>query len=414
MNVILLVYDSVRPDFLGCYGNKEVNTSVIDDIARMGLKFENVISTAPWTLPSICSIISGIYSHKLGMFSWHQPIDNDVKTIFHYFLANNYRIGSFVFDEKYLFSKMRFTSVKGNSRNFNDILNWIERNKNSKFFLFVHSWRTHIPWEPKNSAQKWRTAVNNLQNKLRNNGEEGVQECRKLYKKAIEYISENQLSQLLDILEKNGILNRTLIILTSDHGESWGERIHDKSKISDNFALHGRFLYDEVLKVPLIFWRPDLFPSGRSIDSCIRNIDIAPTILEACDLNRKKNEKSYKKMDGISLCNMIKDYSTSGDRFAISSTTDVIGRKEFLPFLTKLSLRTSKFKLIWSIREKSDELYDLITDPKEKLNIVKEYPDIAFKMKAILKKELNKIPERRITKKEQRDIEKQLKGLGYL
>ena len=82
MNVLLLLVDTLRSDFLGCYGNLNVKTSVLDEFAGEGVRFEQAISTATWTPPSVSALVSGIYPHRLGMFRFDKPFDEETKPCF--------------------------------------------------------------------------------------------------------------------------------------------------------------------------------------------------------------------------------------------------------------------------------------------------------------------------------------------
>lgn len=394
MNLIFIISDSIREDYLGVHGCTKTKTPTVEWLARNGVYFNNVISSAPWTLPSISSYISGIYSHKLGMFDWKQEFPSDVKTLFHYFLDNGYEVGSFVFDEDNLFSNMRFAQTQGHTRNLDEILPWIDKNSSKKFFLFLHSWWTHIPYGIRETAEDWRRENRDLLLKLREGDKNSIELCKKAYIESIENISENFVGGITEKLEKEDILEDTMIIFTSDHGETWGERIVDRSEITNNFTLHGRYLYDESIMVPLILYHPGSLPSNKIINSQIRTIDVMPTVIEMFKLGGGSGEKPQEPIDGRSLTDLIFEDPEPGnkDRAAISSTTDTISEKIIKHEMVKMSIRLPPWKFIWTLTINEEELYNIKEDPNEKNNTGEQLKEVSSSLKHVLKNELNYVP----------------------
>ena len=155
MNVLFLIVDCLRADYLGCYGNTNVHTPAVDKLASEGILFEKTIATATWTPPSMAAIFSGIYPHRLGMYKFEDPFLPNVKTLFHYFSEKKYRIGSYVFDEECLFKNFDKAKVQDNFRDFEKPLNWIKGNYKHNFFLFIHYYWVHGPYEPQYQYSKF-------------------------------------------------------------------------------------------------------------------------------------------------------------------------------------------------------------------------------------------------------------------
>ena len=410
MNIVILIYDSVRPDFLPVNPHTEVQAPTIEKFARESVNFREAITSAPWTLPSIAAIIGGIYSHKLGLYTWTQPYPNDVKTLFHYLKVEGYSIGTFVFDTRYLFSHMPFAHVVDHSRDFKKVLKWINDHSNTKFLLFYHGWLTHIPWEPMNSDEAWRRAVREIHKKLRENWQDAVKWCKTKYIKAIEYVSEHEIKQLLQLLEERDILDETLIFLISDHGESWGERIEDKTQIRVNFDLHGRFLYDENIKIMMLVKFPHSWSKGKTIDCQVRSVDILPTILELLGIPPSSTSRP---LDGRSLLPVVKGTDTK--RIAVVSTTGLIN-EDYAPYIAKMAIRDFPYKLIVDFEEDKWEFYDLLQDPYEMTNLYNNpalYKKV-LKLKGLLQREKNLIPSHMVEQFEKIKMQKMLKQLGYL
>jgi len=430
MNAILIVIDCLRPDFLGCYGNKEIYTHTIDRLAEQGALFEQAITSAPWTMPSLSSIVSGISAHKLRMFEWRQAFPADIKTIFHCLKANGYEVASFVSNEKTIFANNDFCNVLGKSRDIAAVLDWIENHNNNNFFLFLHYWAVHAPYFFKYSAEAWYEGVDETLKIIRR-GDDGVKLVKRLYSNAIERMSEEFVAAIVDKLTNLKILDDTLLIITADHGDSWGERIQDKTKI-DLFSLHGTFLYDEILKVPLIFSCPAVIPKGRIIENQVRSMDIFPTILDVLDISISHDD--FHPIDGISLKSMINGKWNGKPLKAISSTSEynltesdrsfsskfslynedyTASPKDKICSISQISLRTPEWKLIWNIHDDNMELYNLQTDAKETQNQMGNYPELEEQLSNELEEELKFVTSGEEAEEEQRTIKRVLRGLGY-
>lgn len=409
-NILILIVDALRADYLGCYGNKKLKTPTVDRLAKEGIRFTQAIASATWTPASMSDIFTGIYPHKLGIYDFRLPFPSSAKTLFHYFKKADYTIGSFVFDEKELFTETPEANVIDNFRDFSKPLSWIKKHKNKPFFLFIHYYWCHGPYEPQSSAKAWSQGNKKLLKLLRENYKVGRKKCQNLYEKAVEKMDKEWLSQILKTLKDNTILDKTLIVFTADHGESWGERYKDKSQIKLNFDLHGRLLYDELLRVPLIMRYPPVIPAGRKVEKQVRHVDIAPTILDIISLKYPFLNEKIKKTDGLSLTNEIFGKSKKfKDQYVISSAPD-LGLKS----IAKISVRKPPWKLIWSIKKNKNELYNIKNDSNEKKNVITKYPKISSKLSKILESELEKTPKKRLTKKEQEKIKTSLRRLGYL
>jgi len=408
MKVLLLVVDCLRRDYLGCYGSDAVYTPTVDALAAEGTCFDQAIANATWTPPSLGSIVSGVYAHKLGIYRFDKPFDARTKTLFHYFQEHGYDVGSFVFDEKYLFSRVEVANVLGNFRDFSVPLRWIEAHRDRDFFLYIHYYWVHGPYEPQPSAQEWSESNQRIRALLRT-GAEGIEAVRRLYRRAVKKMSEEWLAQILDTLEQLDIAGETLVVFTSDHGESWGERIEDKSLITTNFDMHGRALHDELLRVPLIFRLPGGVPAGRMVTEQVCSVDIAPTILDLVGLCTDGHDDDVRPMDGVSLLGLMHGRSAGQTLPAISSATDLD-----LERTVKISVRLPDWKLIWTLADNTKELYDLRKDPGEQTNIYGNRQEIQARLETILSAEVDSLPENQLSAEEEQLLTQHLEDLGYL
>ena len=407
-NVIYLVADAMRPDYIGCYGNKDVLTTEIDKLANDGVRFDFVITAAPWTIPAIASHLTGIYAHRLGIFSYKKrPY---VKSMFNYFKEAGYVTGAF-FDSEKLFQQWTDgVDHFGKALDIIGILDFITQHKDKKFMIFILYRGTHIPYVLKYSRASWYRGLNEALERFRY-GDEGIEENKYRYKLAIETFSEWYLRAIIDRLMDENILHNTAIILTADHGESWLERIPDKRKV-DVFSLHGPLLYNDVLRIPLIMW--NLCEQSNVIKGLTRSVDILPTLLDYMGI-----EFDASNLTGVSLKNAIDGKSDDFPEFAISATTAYDDPDKLKTADTELIYKFSiiwrkQWKLIWNRYAENIvefELYDLTTDPDERLNIYKENIEVANFLFQKLKEEIAIMERQKVS---HREIVERLKQLGYL
>ncbi len=159
MNVVVYVSDALRADHLGCYGARFLNTRTIDELAAGGVRFDQAISAAPWTAPSMTSMVTGLYAHHHGYLHWDAKLDPTIETLFRAVSAHGYEVGTFVFDTSYLFKDMPEANVLGTSETLDGAIAWLRENRSSPFLLFFHNWATHMPYDILHSERKdWLAA----------------------------------------------------------------------------------------------------------------------------------------------------------------------------------------------------------------------------------------------------------------
>ena len=127
MNVVVYVSDALRADHLGCYGARFLNTKTIDELAAGGIRFDQAISAAPWTAPSMTSMVTGLYAHRHGYLHWDAALDPTTETLFRALGAHGYDVGTFVFDTNYLFKEMPEANVLGTSETLDGAIAWLRR-----------------------------------------------------------------------------------------------------------------------------------------------------------------------------------------------------------------------------------------------------------------------------------------------
>jgi arylsulfatase A-like enzyme len=391
MNVVVYVSDALRADHLGCYGARFLNTKTIDELAAGGIRFDQAISAAPWTAPSMTSMVTGLYPHHHGYLHWDARLDSTIETLFRALSAHGYEVGTFVFDRNYLFKEMPEANVLGTSETLDEAVAWLRERRDRPFLLFFHNWATHMPYDILHSErQDWLAAKQEVIGGIQGDSASALEATREAYRKAVERQSETLVASMLGELERLGLRENTVFAFLSDHGESWGERFASKEEVKGVYHMHGATLYDEVVQVPLILSAPGRLDPGV-VNEQVRSVDLMPTLLELAGLPARET-------DGESLLHV------DGDRPALIAGTD-------MGALTKLAVRKPPWKLILHVESGEEEAYELETDPRE---LDSRPADAPHELREIVFRELESAERRELTEEEEATVAKRLADLGYL
>jgi arylsulfatase A-like enzyme len=453
-NIIFISLDTVRADHLGCYGYKRVDISPnIDKLSKEGILFENAISHSPWTVPSHMSMFTSLLPsyHQVNesilksfMFrhgsGGYRVLSEDVTTLAKVFKSNGYLTAAFTggvtmigkmgfclgFDT---YDNKPYDSFACNS-GFKKVTKWLEINRRQPFFLFLHTFRPHYPFRGLKYAPEVmkESEIEELKRYLGSPSWDPREERkgeRIHYKKEIGeafydggiYETDKYVGKLIAVLKKLNLSKNTIILLTSDHGEEFGE--HRSEKIGE----HGHSLYDELIRVPLIIVAPDIFPEGKRIKSQVRHIDLMPTLLDLCSIKYNAT-----KMQGISLKDIVK-----GNNANINNLLAVSEGMNTGPELK--SIRSNNFKYIYTTKFKKrldgerilvddnpdkEELYDLGHDQAEKYNLTPIESNLSKKLKNKINETLKgAVKELSTAEKNKRiipnkEMKKGLRALGYI
>ncbi len=348
-NVLLITIDTLRADHLGIYGYPPAQTPNIDRLGEEGALFQNSIAVIPLTLPSHSSMMTGYNPYVHGVRdNGGFYLDDKAQTLAETMKSNGFVTGGFVsafvldrrwgiaqgFDEyfdNFELSKYKTVSLDSVQRRGDETLqqslDWIGKNKDSRFFAWVHFYDPHTPYDP---PEPFRSAANTK-------GAVG------LYDGEISY-SDNLIGRMREYLEQNDLLDTTLVILTADHGESLGE--HEESG-------HGFFIYDATMRVPLIIRMPGA--KGVKVKDQVRSIDLFATICDATGVAAKTGE-------GTSLMPLVHGGTLSKKLVAYSESY----YPRFHYGWSELkALRTNDYKYI---QAPDRELYRLSEDSGERAN----------------------------------------------
>jgi arylsulfatase A-like enzyme len=391
MNAVVYVSDALRADHLGCYGARFVNTRTIDELAAGGVRFDQAISAAPWTAPSMTSMVTGLYAHHHGYLHWDSPLDPTTETLFRAFSAHGYDVGTFVFDTNYLFKDLPEANVLGTSETLDGAIAWLREKRDRPFLLFFHNWATHMPYFILHSERKdWLAAKEEVISGIQADSASALEAMREGYRRAVERQSEELVASLLEELDALRLREDTAIAFLSDHGESWGERFLSKEDVKGVYHMHGATLYDEIVQVPLILSVPGRLEHA-AVGGQVRTVDLMPTLLELAGLPARET-------DGESLLHV------DADRPAVIVGTD-------MGALTKLAVRRPPWKLILHVESGEEEAYQLETDPRE---LSSRPADVPPELRQLVFQELESAERRELTEEEEATVAKRLADLGYL
>ncbi len=428
-NVILITIDSLRADHLSCLGHHRNITPNIDNLARKGVIFTQAFANGPYTSYSFPSILTSNYGLMYplktpfkGVAVLSAPVLIGGVTLAEVLKRNGYSTAAFhsnpllssyyaynrgfdVFKELWSIGSDTLEKVKNHviRRFYSKVLklksvkfltsimakipvirksdtsiinthalNWLQQNISKPFFLWLHYMGPHFPYTPSVTNLLTYITAECLNYKLRYENDllykDEVKQLINLYDEKIKNL-DYELKIFIENLENIGISrDNTYFILTSDHGEEFGEH---------GGFLHGSpagiaKLYDELLHVPLIICGPNI-PSNTVVRELVSLIDLAPTILDLLNLPIPKE------FLGNSLVPLIKAQRLEREVGVIS--------EYYTPLQQGYSYRTHDWKYILTFRGREivEELYRLKIDPKERSNVVHEYKELAetFKRKII-------------------------------
>ncbi len=298
-NVVLVVIDTLRADRLSCYGADQPTSPVIDALAARGVRFTRAYSSAPWTLPGTASILTGKTppEHGIGV-SDSFYLSDALESLAEPFQRAGVTTGAFTcnpliaegrnFDQG--FETFRNYRWKQTDAIHDDVVQWIEGNAQNRFFLYLHTVDPHDPYQPSPESEArfaGEPPPDFLPRELRPQmaqfyskdgfDEEILQASNahqfKLYDGEI-HDADHGIGRIIDKLEQLGILDRTIIAVTSDHGEEFLEH---------GWVGHNSQLYDEQVHVPLVIAGPGI-PSGEIAETRVENRLLYRTLLEAAGI----------------------------------------------------------------------------------------------------------------------------------
>jgi len=392
---ILILLDTARPDRMSLYGHDRPTTPELERLAERAVVFEQAISHAPWTLPSMASILSGspareVFDRRL-LRSEVQSLRNagfrTAAVTEGGYLSSFYGfdLGFDVYYEERAIDALDDPGdgSRGIAHTFRLAREWIDAHRDDRFFLLIHTYEPHIPYQRRSFAQGMDPGSLGPTFEIEDfhavrNGEIELTDAELAYLGALYdgglLEADRHVGALLDHLEAIGLLGSTLLVLTSDHGEELGN--HYRSRAGD----HGHSLLDDELRVPLVIAHPSADIVPHRVTQQVLSLDIMPTILEFLGV------EPHPRVHGRSLAPLMRGEAVepraafgasphSGPdrasiRYAGFKYVEIIG-----PVLGKQPLRPLP---------PPAQLYDLTADPDELQNLALQRPELVERFRAML------------------------------
>jgi arylsulfatase A-like enzyme len=392
-NVLLVVLDTTRADVLSCYGGPAGATPAIDALAAESSVYRNAFATSFWTLPSHGSMLTGRYPSEAGSTSETNHLPEQVTTLAERLAAAGYRTAAVVrnpwlsaergFAQGFEYYLESWRDDDGRSEVAAEraataaAVEWLRTSigGNDPFFLFVNLNIAHMPYTPPEevfhrfASRDWPTARLARLRAIEGGwahfagalplDAEDFQILRELYTAEVA-IADSLVADLLDAVRRPGALDRTLVIVTSDHGENLGEH---------GLIDHLYSLFDTTVRVPLLIRYPARFTPGVDVDDVVSLVDLVPTVLDTCGVLDPDDDADAALL-ARSLCD-----GGQGHREAVFAEN---GRpingirllQRFPDFDVReidhemRMIRTAEHKLVWKVG-RAAELYDMVADPGE-------------------------------------------------
>jgi arylsulfatase A-like enzyme/Flp pilus assembly protein TadD len=394
-NVVFITIDTLRADHLGCYGYKDIRTPNIDALALDSVKFERAFTPVPITLPSHTAIFTGTYPMLNGMHDFSgNRLGPQQQTLASILKDQGYTTGAVVasavldsrfglnrgFDfyyDHFDFNRLEESNLDEMERPGNVVadktLEWLAQNYQKPFFLWMHLYDPHYPYRPPAPySEEYKSHP---------------------YDGEIAF-ADAQVGRLLHFLKEKGLYQKTLIVLSGDHGEGLGE--HGEK-------THGFFIYNSTLHVPLLIRTPRPTSVHASVDP-VSTVDILPTVLQILGI------PAPSQIQGKSLLAVISGKKEQQTAYLYAET-----------FLPRLHFNWSELRGIENDRyhfilAPRPELYDLSKDPEELHNLYADKRAVSDQLSAKLAAIIREYtPGQELADKTPLDpaLMERLKSLGY-
>ena len=419
-DVIYIVFDAFTAGHSSSYGYERKTSPFFDHLSNKGFLFDRMFAVAPYTLASTSTLFTSSYSWRHGLKNQTCSLSKEINTLSN--ILSEKKISTFLITEHGFLESERWGLNRGFQKVYFDrryrddpkkiceVINKIYMSNNgspnNRKFIYIHLVPPHAPYLP---PQKYRVFFDdvsglekidddilrniNLENTKLSIGEMKYVEA--LYDANILF-ADHILKEIYSFLEKRGLSERTIVFITADHGEAFGQ--HGKMG-------HNTTLYDEMTHVPFLMVPPKkIIDKGERIKELASLVDVAPTI---ADIFRVGDVASF---EGKSLLKIILEGQKEIRSFVYCE----------IPVSGQEAIRNLRFKLIKT--ENSLELYDIRSDPSEKENLTTKYPIFTGyllqkmrKIKAKTKEPSNKIGTPHLQQKNlEAEVLESLKELGYI
>jgi arylsulfatase A-like enzyme len=412
--VVLVSIDTLRADHLGLYGYARPTSPVLDSLAKEAVVFEDAMSSSPWTLPAHASLLTGLYPSRHGLESHERYLASSLTTLPQLLSAAGYRTAAVVnshnlspvFGLDRGFQQYRYLEEVASRREPSSEITdqgmaWVREARGSPLFLFLHYYDVHSDYasRPEHEAEFLRPYEGiadgtTAQLSAYREGQIAlsVADAPNLidrYDAGIRQM-DAELGRFFDFLKAEGLWQKTLLVVTSDHGEEFFEH---------GGVLHGQTQYQEVLRIPLLIKDAGI-AEGKRVASPVSLVDIAPTLLA------RVGKTPPEGLDGV---NLGEEGGDLAERYLFSEADHNNVEHD----ITR-SVRHRNFKLHFNRLSREYRLFDLDRDPAEERDLSASQANavaaLSQRLDAFMAMKGVEAPVRALSEEE---IEK-LRSLGYL
>ena len=424
--VILIQADTLRPDHLGLYGHKRDTTPFLSRLAAEGAVFRNTYAQAGWTKVSTPSIMTSLYPSTHGIFTPNDRLPASATTIAEAYREAGYAtlsLSSVMFTGQSTNLHQGFeelheqTSVPDSggpyssktSREYVDrATDWIERHRDEPFFIYLHVFDPHSPYEPRRPYDAMWADQSRREEHIRQRealrkiiadpfmASRGMATPEEMVKAGVDpaaYIAydrdwydssirglDAELARLFERLRSAGLDEKTAVVFLSDHGEEF----HEHGRM-----WHGQSAYGEMIRVPLVVRWPGHIPVGGVLEQAVQLIDVMPTLL---DFSRLPHPEG---LQGQSLAPLLQRAPNAGSSGAAAAAEGwrprpVISEKQPLgppvhPAATEsYAIIDGTWKLVHNKvrppQRPEFELFDVAGDPFDQVNVADKHPDVVQRL----------------------------------
>lgn len=422
-NLIILSIDTLRADRLSCYGNPRPTSPTLDSIAAEGVIFDDASATSPWTKPSHASLLTGLYPSRNGVVAMNSVMAPNVVHLASWLRNHGFHTAAVV--------NSGFLKTDGLERGFNDfrsidyvqgrregsnvveaVIASLERRPPGRLFGFfhfmdVHSDYTSLPRYERlfaesydgpftgATSQLYRVAEGTLTPSARD-----IAHLKNLYDASIRQL-DDELARLFLYLRQKGLLDRTLVVIVSDHGEEF---------LDHGSVLHGWTQHQEVVRIPMILRGPGI-PRNKRLTPPVSLVDVMPTSLELLGVPVPPD------LDGVALRRLWSKPAGRLDSRVIYFEADVTFPPPGpgpAPVGSRRAARSDRFKLHLDTSTRRTRLYDLSVDPLEQREVSAEHAEMTAALRARLEQFLRRQQPAAEVRQLTEDELERLRSLGYV
>jgi len=397
-NVLLITVDSLRPDHLGCYGYGKPTSPWMDRIAREGTLFQNAFSQGGWTSPAMASIFTGLYPSVHGVEGRNDHFPCRQQSPFSFWEKMGYQVpGYSTIDTESNYSRLGFQPDPDYGFKPEQFTSWLHKHRSQPFFCWYHINKTpHLAYNPPESYRDlfWPKGLNPAV--LATERLQAVQSKYIIPKGTLALVPEDRpallalydgevrvaddtVGMLYRLLEEEGLLDATVIVLTADHADE----LLDHGFIGHASTNWDGTLFDEVVHVPLVIRYPPAFPPGKAIPEVVEAIDLLPTLQETLGL------RSESACQGKSLLPLVGGTARDWKGLAFSENSLCGYQCNQVPEKGRVrlaSLRSDRWKLVATHAPAHSRfaLFDLRADPQEQRDVLPSHPTEGSRLMELL------------------------------